>query len=769
MESPALPENIGPYRVTGLLGRGGMGEVLRGYDDRLDRPVALKRIHPGSQESDKVRQRFRREARAAARLSDAAIVQVYDWVEEEDSDWLVMELIEGRTLEEVLAEGLPTRHHALTIAREVASGLAAAHEAGFVHRDLKAANVMLVRGEGSAPDRVKILDFGIAKPVEVKHGKLTSTTLTAEGQLVGTINAMSPEQALGQPVDHRSDLFSLGVLLYEMLSGESPFAGRSAVETLSRICSWKQTALHHLDGEVPEEVSRFVDHLLAKDPARRPADARQVVAELNRVQAEPPMAPEPSSPTLNQPTLVFEETGAFNKTGEGKGPAAPGKWKVPRRVLVGMAAGLLVLAVGSWGLASWLGRPGQESVAGTTEATAQPPTDETELTDHELVQRGMASLERYDRKGNIDKAIADFQRALAHNSDSAPAYAGLARAYWLDTVNENRSPVRREQALAAAQRGVEEDRFLAFAWVSLGMVHLGMGRIEDAVRELEQALQIEPLNAYAWFELGKVSEAQHELQQAESNYRRAIEARPDFWLFHCQLGVLYHGAGRYLEAEKAFLRGLELAPDNYLLYRNLGGVYYMQGKLDEAATQFQLALQIQPDTSVYTNLGNIYFAKGLYPESVSAFEKAIESGGANFHSMWGNLGDAYRWTPDNEPRAREAYLRAIQLLNENLTLTPDSKTLRTQKPLYSAKLGECDAVPTNISAMADLAGKDAAAWFRLAVASEICGGRENALGALEGALQARFPITAIEGDPELLNLRQDVRYHRLIMRFTPRG
>lgn len=766
-----LPETVGPYRVTGRLGRGGMGEVLEGWDDRLDRPVALKRVLGETRNPQKARRRFRREAKAVARLSDSAIVQVYDWVEVGEQDWLVMEKVEGRPLDAVLAEGLPPRDLALRIAREVASGLATAHEAGLVHRDLKASNVMLLAGEGSTPDRIKILDFGIAKPVlsEGRDGESPASTLTAEGQLVGTFNAMSPEQALAQPVDHRSDLFSLGTLLYEMLSGVQPFVVRNPVETLSRICSWKQRALHALDSAIPSELSKLVDHLLAKEPARRPADARQVAATLDALLAAGAEQPAPLAETLDQATRVEPDGGTGSGGGAvgGAQTAAASKVEPPTETKGHRRWGLVATVgtvLGGLGLVGWW-VVSQEPTAPVAVGPADAVVAEETLDPHQLFRRGMTRLERYDREGNIERAIADFQRALVIDGDHAPALAGLAWAYRLDSANDNKDRARREQALAVARRAVEADGFLAIARISLGMNLRETGALDEAGAELERALELEPGNALALFELGKVHAARRDSKRAEELYLEAVEAEPEAWLFPCNLGVFYYAEGRWEEAETAFLRSLELASDNYLVHRNLGAVYSIQGKLEEAASQLQQALQIRPDGSVYTNLGNIQFAQGLYPQAVEAFEKAIESGGTSFYYSWGNLGDAYRWTPDNEEQARNAYRRALQLLGKELSVSPSDPTLLTRRMLYRAKAGDCAGDGDEPPSTKVLAENDASAWLRVATAHEVCGRRDEALAALEKTLRAGYPSDAFASDPELRQLRRDARYHRLVMDF----
>ena len=269
----ATEERIGPYRVGEPLGKGGMGEVYRGFDERLDRPVALKRVNPDASEREIARRRFRREAKTVAKISHGSVVQVYDWVEGEDSDWIVMELVDGRSLRELLGDGPLELAEAVRIGREIAIGLAAAHEVGLVHRDLKPDNVMLTTGGA-----VKILDFGLAK--QVAGDDVTTSELSVEGQIKGTITHMSPEQAMGQKVDARSDLFALGSILYECVTGVLPFRGQNSVETLTQICTANHKPVGDFRLGVPKSLGQLIDKLLAKSASRRPPNAGLVVVGL---------------------------------------------------------------------------------------------------------------------------------------------------------------------------------------------------------------------------------------------------------------------------------------------------------------------------------------------------------------------------------------------------------------------------------------------------------------------------------------------------------
>lgn len=270
----SLPERIGPYRVLERLGAGGMGEVFLAYDERLDRRVALKRILPEVGSTPERRERFRREARVAARLNHPAIVQVYDVVAEEDVDTIVMEYVEGKNLRRLAGEGGLTLEGIVAVARiahDIALGLEEAHRQGVVHRDLKSENVLVTRS-----GQAKIADFGIAKRLLDK----SEDSLTQGGHVLGTYRTMSPEQARGEPVDYRSDLFSLGVLLYEVLAGRSPFEADNDLATVNRIVHHRQAPLREIVPGLPGELSLLVDHLLQKDPLLRPRSAGEVAREL---------------------------------------------------------------------------------------------------------------------------------------------------------------------------------------------------------------------------------------------------------------------------------------------------------------------------------------------------------------------------------------------------------------------------------------------------------------------------------------------------------
>ncbi len=265
------PERVGPYRLAEPVGRGGMGTVWRAWDERLKRQVAIKQIRADSRLAE-LRQRLWREAQAAARLNHPAIVHIYDLVEGEAGDWIVMELVEGKTLRGLTEEQGPLSFtQTVRLGLDIAEGLAEAHGHGILHRDLKAANIMV-----TPAGRAKILDFGLAKQISGGEDQDQEVSISAPGVVLGTSYAMSPEQVLGHDLDARSDLFAFGALLYELLTGEPPFRAETPTASLGAILSLHPPPLEEVRPGIPRELSALVGRLIQKDRRHRPQSAREV-------------------------------------------------------------------------------------------------------------------------------------------------------------------------------------------------------------------------------------------------------------------------------------------------------------------------------------------------------------------------------------------------------------------------------------------------------------------------------------------------------------
>src|SRR5438445_2290952 len=257
---------LGPYEILAPLGAGGMGEVYRARDERLRREVAVKVLVSELSADPARRKRFEQEARSASSLNHPNIVTIYDIGSTDSTVYIAMELVDGRTLRDLQQDGLLPTRRLLDIAFQVSDGLAKAHGAGIVHRDLKPENIMVTR-DGA----VKILDFGLAKLLlrETAHGDDSATAVeqTQPGTVMGTIGYMSPEQASGKPVDFRSDQFSFGCVLYEIGSGQRPFAGETSAETIASILRDEPEPISSRNPRIPAPFSWIVERCLSKDPA----------------------------------------------------------------------------------------------------------------------------------------------------------------------------------------------------------------------------------------------------------------------------------------------------------------------------------------------------------------------------------------------------------------------------------------------------------------------------------------------------------------------
>lgn len=353
---PALPQEslagktFGHYRLLSVLGIGGMGEVYLARDERLGRQLALKILPPHFVADDMRVERFAREARAVSALNHPNIVTVYDVGQLDGTHFIAMEHVNGQTLRETLHAAEPGRlnpKEVVEIALQISAALAAAHEAGIIHRDIKPENIMLRRD-----DYIKVLDFGLAKLTEVQHSLAQTLAenddpaATNPGTVLGTLRYMSPEQALGQEVDGRSDLFSLGVMLYELLTGSSPFKGHRPAAILDAVVHHRPLPLTQLRPEIPGEFERIISRLLEKDRNLRYQSANDLRAALKVFKRE----------LDSVPTHSLSDGNRSNSGDAVVVPLAaqPGRWKV--KTAMAATAALAVILV-----AAWLFQPGEPS------------------------------------------------------------------------------------------------------------------------------------------------------------------------------------------------------------------------------------------------------------------------------------------------------------------------------------------------------------------------------------------------------------------------
>jgi serine/threonine protein kinase len=370
-----IPAKLERYKVLHKLGQGGMGWVMLAEDTQLGRRVALKVMRSQQAAEVESRERFLREARAAAQLKHDNIITIYQVGEDQGIPFLAMELLEGGTLQQRLEYPKPlSLGAAVRIAREIAAGLSAAHQRGVIHRDIKPANIWLESPKG----RVKILDFGLARQADAKTAGLTQA-----GEIVGTPHYMAPEQARAKPIDARCDLFSLGCILYRMTTGRLPFAGDTLLATLTAIAVDMPTPVRELNPQAPEVLCDLIWRLLAKDPNQRPATAKEVIDELAAIERdvaggsksgfsiEVPLViqlkTDPSPPAI-APTKKAALTGRI-RPGTARKQSSLLPWVLAGATLALVLLGLLWLI--TWAMNSSPSSP----VNGTARAPLRPKTD----------------------------------------------------------------------------------------------------------------------------------------------------------------------------------------------------------------------------------------------------------------------------------------------------------------------------------------------------------------------------------------------------------
>ena len=394
-------ETLGRFKLVRKLGEGGMGAVYLALDERLGRQVALKVVPEALGHDSGRMRRFEQEAKAVSALNHPNILTLHDLERSGERVAIVTEYVDGETLAERIARGPMAVDALLDVGAQIADALAEAHRAGIVHRDVKPTNVMV-----TARGVVKVLDFGLAKILPElgrdPHSDHSEHPETASGMILGTVHYMSPEQAAGREVDHRADLFALGVVLFEMTTGRRPFAADSAVETMQRIIAVAQEPMSRLRADVPAELERIVASCLEKDPARRYQDADALARDLRSLRR------------------AFEGGAeVVSGTSGASGAAWPGVAPVRRRsrgAIVALALGLVVTALGAFALARWRARPptpaGSTSAPRFLQVTVDPGVESTPA----LSPDGEAVV--YEARGDLWSRRVDGGEAVNLTADS---------------------------------------------------------------------------------------------------------------------------------------------------------------------------------------------------------------------------------------------------------------------------------------------------------------------------------------------------------------
>ncbi|MDQ2913090.1 MAG: protein kinase [Chloroflexota bacterium] len=779
----ASGSRLGPYEILSPIGAGGMGEVYRARDTRLGRDVAVK-VLPEALSSDPLRlRRFEQEARSTSALNHPNIVTIHDVGQEGAVSYIAMELVEGRSLREALASCPLPPKKAIDIASQVSSGLAKAHASGIVHRDLKPENVM-VTSEGL----VKILDFGLAKlslssPSNLQSQIATETRQTEPGVVLGTVGYMSPEQAAGRSLDFRSDQFSFGAILYEMLTGRRAFQRATAVETLTAILNEEPPPLAALSPSVPVPLSTIVKRCLAKDPEERYASTRDLARDLADLRDRPSekavAAPPPASRGLGfrlWPVAI-----------SALAIAAIASWLLLRaRPSPGPRGGersIAILPFQNLG-----GRSEDEYFSdGMTESLI---TDLAKVKGLLVIARNSVfpykkkSVDvrkvgedlhvRYVLEGSVQRS-GDSVRVTAQLVDAETGYHVWADKYdrpmrdifaLQDDISKNiiaslrvalrpvaappaaPSPKPDLEAYDAYLRGVFY--FNRFEWEQK----------DKGIPFFERAIALDPgfapahaalATAYAKKAFEKDPEGTWRAKAREET-EKALSLDPNLAEAYLARGNLAWTLGNGFPHEKAaadFRRALKLNPNLEPAHKALAGVYYHVGLLDEAVAEYRKASRIDPyDLDSLYRLPRIALYQQNYAEALAGFEATPE-----FRSdflkplVLAHLGRTNK---------------ALTLARAELTNTTHSKTAErsdnasTLSVLFALTGDRAGAEERIAEAVRDGEGNSHFhhAAYNIATAYALLGGKKDALVWLEKTAKDGMPCYPLfEKDPYLDRLR----------------
>lgn len=728
-----------------------MGLVYRARDIRLERDVAIKCLRTELFEAHYV-ERFKREALLLAKLNHPNIVQIYDFIEEPEQLALVMELVDGQNLQTYLREHLAPINQRLQWLAQISEGLAVAHDAGIIHRDLKAENI-LVNRRGQA----KITDLGIAKSQDFK-GTLTD-------HVAGSYCSMSPEQAMGEAITFKSDLFSLGILAYQLLCGAHPFGDTAnKLQTMQRIISHPPTSPLQHNPDLPAEFIELLGQLLSKDPDKRPDNTHWVAAQFEQLKSLhwldkfanddtqalgiPATPHTPTTRTQDHPTFETRFV-ATQKTPSPTGWQKLGSYLVNNKISAGFGfLSLLILA----GVAiSQLPSPQATSDSNiASEASGEPYSQAREFN------KGIDALKLFDRPGSLEAAEQSFNKILSHTPNNAAAVAGLSLVYSYKYRGDNEDPVWIQKAEASAQQALQLNPQLALTQIAQGHISIIKSSYDQALKAFEQARKLEPTNILAWNGQVLTLRSAQRYEDALKLAQVGLQQFPQERLFADELAAIYFAQHDYLKAEEAFRLSIKLQPDAVLAYAGLNLVLEYLNRPDEALQVLQQGLQIRSSAQLHGNLGNSLFIRGDYVGAVAAFEAAVtpSKGNPNSHLAWANLADTLLWIPGREAEAKNAYRKARDLLTPLLERRKDDVTLMSRMGLYSARLGDrTQAEPLLVRVMA-LAPKNANVHFRAGLAYELLGERNAAVTALTKAVELGYPLKLIQAEPDLVELRR---------------
>ncbi len=697
-----IGRTLGHYRLGSLLGAGGMGEVYRARDTRLDRDVAVKILPEHLANNREALWRFEREAKAVAALSHPNILSIFDFGTEQGVSYAVTELLEGGTLRSFLSRSSPGWRRAAVIGAAIAEGLAAAHAKGIIHRDLKPENIFL-----TSDGQVKILDFGIARvkrEVSAEAETLTSSDTTKPGTVMGTLGYMSPEQVRGEQADAPSDLFSLGCVLYEMVGGQRPFARKTGAEMIAAILNEDPPPLAGLEKTAPAELERIIRHCLEKNPGQRYQSARDLALDLKAVLGGGGQAI--SAPALKRRrrhmawlatalVIALIGLGVWLYLGGGRDRAIDSLAILPLVNASGDAnaeylsdgiTGSLINSLSQLPQLRVMARStvftykgkevdprrvGEELKVRAVFTGRLSQRGDTLIIDAELVNAADGSRlwgEQYTRKladviavqTDIARQISDKlrltltgderQRLTKRHTENTEAYKLYLRGrHHLTKWSEEDF----KQAIEAFKQAIDLDPNYALAWTGLADAYYSMSNLYLPPHEAmpksraaaERALALDQTLAEAHYALATVKAFYDwDWQTAEREFKRTLELNPGYAPVHPIYGVCLMVTGKTEEALVELKRLRDLDPLSLsIAVTSVNPLVYAPSparQYDRAIAEYQKVIALDPKfPPAHYMLGLAYEQKRMFDEAVTEFEKARELDNAPYNL--GPLGHAY--------------------------------------------------------------------------------------------------------------------------------
>jgi eukaryotic-like serine/threonine-protein kinase len=649
--APSAGQKLGPYEIVKEIGVGGMGEVYRARDSRLNRDVAIKVLPEHLIRDAQALARFAREAKALAALSHPNLLVLYDVGSQEGVAYAVTELLEGETLRERLSRGPFPWRKVADLGAAIAEGLEAAHSKGIVHYDIKPGNIFLTRD-----GRVKILDFGLAQQRKTPAPDEATATMTETDMVMGTIGYMSPEQVRGQKAEAPSDIFSLGCVLYEMAAGRRAFSGESVTETMAAILKEDPPALADSGKQISLELERAIERCLAKNPAQRFHSAHDLAFSLRALATSQAGTGASSSTAQEQAidslvVIPFENASGTPETeylSEGITEAIINHLSqlsklrvVPRNSAfrckgreadyVGLRQELGVRGVVTGRMMQFGNRLtiSAELVDASTERQLWGERYNRELSDIFAVQEEIAA--QISGKLRLRLTGEEKQRLVRRYTDNQEAYQLYlkGRFQWA-----RRTPSSLKLAVECFQQAIQEDPLYALAYAGLSDVYILLGWfgmfnpgecLERSMGAAAKAVEIDPELAEGQAALGFTRGCDRDWSGAEAAFQRALQIDPAYWLSLDHRAFCLSAVGRSDEAIGAIRRAQQIDPLSPIVDHHAAWVFFLARQYDEAVEQCRRALDLDPAFPLaWFWLGLARTETGVHEEAVSASERACE-------------------------------------------------------------------------------------------------------------------------------------------------